>query len=57
MAESCKGVCEEKTWCSWEPAGNDVSAEVEEFPLLEDVTGERLVKTQQTEKTMCCSDL
>jgi hypothetical protein len=29
---------------------NEVRAEVEEFPLLEAVTWERLVKTQQTEK-------
>jgi hypothetical protein len=29
--------------------GNEVSAETEESPLLETVTRERLVKTQQTE--------
>jgi hypothetical protein len=32
--------------------GNEVSAEAEESPLLEAVTKERLVKTQQTEKTL-----
>jgi hypothetical protein len=37
--------------CTWEPAGNEVSAEAEESPLLGAVTRERLVKTQQTEKT------
>jgi hypothetical protein len=30
---------------------------VEESPLLEAVTRERLVKTQQTENTVCCRDL
>jgi hypothetical protein len=37
--------------CSKEPAGNEVNKEAEESPLLETVTRERLVKTQQTEKT------
>jgi hypothetical protein len=36
--------------CSWEPAGNEASAEVEEYPVLEAITRERLVKTQQSEK-------
>jgi hypothetical protein len=49
--ESCKGVFEEKTWCSSEPAGKEASgAEAEESPLLEAVSRERLVKAQQTEK-------
>jgi hypothetical protein len=34
----------------YSPDSNKVSAEVEEFPLLEAVTRERLVKTRQTEK-------
>jgi hypothetical protein len=38
------------SWCSREPAGNEVSAEAEESPLLEAVSREQLVKTQQTEK-------
>jgi hypothetical protein len=32
-------------------SGNKVSAEAEEYPLLEAVTRERMVKTQQIEKT------
>jgi hypothetical protein len=32
------------------PDSNEVSAESEESPLLEAVTKERLVKSQQTEK-------
>jgi hypothetical protein len=35
----------------YSPGSNEVSAEAEEFPLLEAVTEERLVKTQQIEKT------
>jgi hypothetical protein len=34
---------------NWETAGNEVSAEDEESLLLEAVTMERLVKSQQTE--------
>jgi hypothetical protein len=34
-----------------EPVGNKVRAEAEESPLLEAVTRERPVKTQQTGKT------
>jgi hypothetical protein len=37
--------------CNREPAGNKVRAEAEEYPLLEAVTREQLLKTQQTEKT------
>jgi hypothetical protein len=37
--------------CSREPASNEVSGEAEGYPLLEAVTRERLMKTQQTEKT------
>jgi hypothetical protein len=33
------------------PFGEDMSAETEESPLLEAVTRERLVKTQQAGKT------
>jgi hypothetical protein len=33
--------------------GNKVSAEAEECPLLEAVTGKQLVKTQQTEDLVC----
>jgi hypothetical protein len=36
--------------CSSGPADNEVSAEAEDSPLLEAVTRERLVKTQQNEK-------
>jgi DNA-binding protein Fis len=36
---------------SRETAGKDVRAEAEETPLLEAVTREQLVKTQQTENT------
>jgi hypothetical protein len=49
--ESCKRICEEQSWCSWESVGNEVSAEVEESPLLEAVIRKRLVKTEQTEKS------
>jgi hypothetical protein len=35
----------------YSPDNNEVSAEAEETPLLEAVIRERLVKTQQTEKT------
>jgi hypothetical protein len=34
----------------YSPDSNEVSAEAEESPLLEAVTRDRLVKTQQTEK-------
>jgi uncharacterized protein YpmB len=34
------------------PESNEVSAEAEESPLLEAVTKERLVKTQQIEKAL-----
>jgi hypothetical protein len=40
---------------SWEPASNEVSAEAEESPLLESVTKERLVKTQQDGKDLACA--
>jgi predicted transcriptional regulator len=44
--------------CSSETAGNYVGAEAEETPLLEAVTRQQLVKTQQTEKlSVCCRDL
>jgi hypothetical protein len=33
------------------PGSNEVSVEAEESPLLEPITGEQLVKTQQTEKS------
>jgi hypothetical protein len=38
---------------------NEVSAEAEESPLLEAITKERLVKTQQASKRIsgCCGDL
>jgi hypothetical protein len=39
------------------PPGDELRAEAEETALLEAVTRERLGKTQQTEKTVCCSDL
>jgi hypothetical protein len=35
----------------YSPDSDEVGAEVEESPLLEAVTSERLVKAQQTEKT------
>jgi hypothetical protein len=35
--------------------GNEVSAEAEESRLLEAVTRERLVKTQQTGKDLSCA--
>jgi hypothetical protein len=35
----------------WWPAGNGVSAEAEESPLLEAVIGKQVVKTLKTEKT------
>jgi hypothetical protein len=35
--------------CSREPEGKEVSAEAEEFLLLEALTRERLVKTHKTE--------
>jgi hypothetical protein len=35
----------------YSPDSNEVRAEAEESPLLEAVNRERLVKTQQTEKT------
>jgi hypothetical protein len=42
--------------CSSEPAGKEESgAEAEESPLLENVTRERLVKIQQSEKTACAA--
>jgi hypothetical protein len=37
------------------PAGNGVSAEAEESPLLEAFARERLVKTQQGEKGLACA--
>jgi hypothetical protein len=40
----------------YSPDINEVSAEAEDSPLLEAVTRERLAKTQQTEKPVCCSD-
>jgi hypothetical protein len=46
-----ESVKERLSRCSLEPAGNEMSAEAEESQLLEAVTRERLVKTQQTEKT------
>jgi hypothetical protein len=39
LKESCKGVCEEKTW-----------SEQLKSPLLETFTRERLVETEQTKK-------
>jgi hypothetical protein len=33
------------------PHGNEASAEAEESPMLETVTREQLVKTEQTEKS------
>jgi hypothetical protein len=38
----------------YSPDSIEVSTEAEESPLLEAVTRERLVKTQQTEKTSVC---
>jgi hypothetical protein len=35
------------------PYSNEVSVEAEESTLLEAITRERMVKTQQTEKTLC----
>jgi hypothetical protein len=35
------------------PESNEVSVEAEESPLLEAITRERLVKTQQTGNTAC----
>jgi hypothetical protein len=40
--ELCTGVCEERTW----------ARESEEYPLLEAVARERLVKTQQDRKSL-----
>jgi hypothetical protein len=40
------------------PLREDLSAEAEESQLLETVTNERLVKTQQVGKfSVCCGDL
>jgi hypothetical protein len=39
----------------YEPESNEVSAEGEESPLVEAVTSERLVKTQQTGKDLACA--
>jgi hypothetical protein len=39
------------------PTGNGVTTEAKESPLLEAVTGERLVKTLLTEEDFACSDL
>jgi hypothetical protein len=47
-SQSCKGVCEEKTDGA---VNNEVRAEVNGSLLLEAATRERLMKTQQTEKT------
>jgi hypothetical protein len=38
----------------YSPNSNEVNAEAEEFPLLEAVIRERLVKTEQTEKNLSC---
>jgi hypothetical protein len=46
-----KSVKRRLSWCSGEPAGNKVSAEAENYPLLNAVTRVRLVTTRQTEKT------
>jgi hypothetical protein len=37
--------------CRGEPTGIGLSAEAEESPLLEAFTRERIVKTEQTEKS------
>jgi hypothetical protein len=37
----------------YSPDSNEVNAEAEEYPLLEAVTRELLVKIQQAEKTSC----
>jgi hypothetical protein len=42
LRQFCTGVCVERTWAH----------EVEESPMLEAVTRERLVKTQQVEKVL-----
>jgi hypothetical protein len=40
----------------WEsPSREDLSAEGEEYPLLEAVTGKRLVNTQQAGKALACA--
>jgi hypothetical protein len=43
----------------YSPDSKDVNREAEEFPLLEVVARERLVKTQQVGKRLsgCCGDL
>jgi hypothetical protein len=51
----CTGVCDEKS-VGREPAfREDLSAETEEYPLLEAVTRELLVKTRQARKDLACA--
>jgi hypothetical protein len=51
----CTGVCDEKSVGRQPPFGEDLSEEAEESPLLEAVTRERLVMTQQAGKDLACA--
>jgi hypothetical protein len=61
---SARGI--EKRWCyisvdssfvGYPPDSNDVSTESEEYPLLEAVARERLLKSLQTGEDLVCSEL
>jgi hypothetical protein len=54
-SQFCTGVFEEKSQLEGSRHSEDLRAEAEESPLLEAVTRERLVKTQQARKDLACA--